>query len=598
MRGLVRICVAAVLACAAPGAMALDALDFEVAGSDEDLERDLKAKSLLRDARSEGRTAPRDLFAAALAEYTRLLETLYAAGHYGGTISVRIDGREAAAIPLLSPPTRIGRILVQVDPGPAYRFGTARMAPLAPGTDLPSGFARGKTARSTVVLSAVENGIDGWRAVGRAKARVAGQDVTANHATDRINAEITLAPGPEVTLGPLEITGKTRVRHAAIRRITGYPVGEVYSPEALARVADRLRRTGAFASVVITEGETLAPGDMLPVTLAVSDSKPRRIGAGAEISSLDGAALSAYWLHRNFFGGAERFRVDAEVTNINAAADELDFAIGARLEQPGSFGPDTTAFTTLRISHEDARGYISDEVSFAIGASQRFSDQLQAEIALKFSRLETQDTRGERKFSVLSLPGSVTWDMREEPLDPTGGYFAKLEAEPFLSVGGDEDMGGLRSLLDTRAYRQLGRVVLAGRAQVGALVGARVGEVPPDYLFYSGGGGTVRGQPYQSLGLRDGSGDLTGGRSFLGLSAEVRTQVRGNIGAVAFYDTGYIGPEDFPDASSGDWHAGAGIGLRYKTVLGPLRVDLAVPIVDRPLEGSDVQLYIGIGQAF
>ena len=139
-------------------------------------------------------------------------------------------------------------------------------------------------------------------------------------------------------------------------------------------------------------------------------------------------------------------------------------------------------------------------------------------------------------------------------------------------------------------------MTFALRGQLGSVYGPTLAESPADYLFYSGGGGTVRGQPYQSLGVDLASGATVGGRSFAGLSAEARWQVRDKIGVVAFADAGYIGAEEFYDGS-GTWQSGAGLGLRYATGIGPIRVDLAVP-VSGPETDENFQVYIGIGQSF
>jgi len=105
----------------------------------------------------------------------------------------------------------------------------------------------------------------------------------------------------------------------------------------------------------------------------------------------------------------------------------------------------------------------------------------------------------------------------------------------------------------------------------------------------------VRGQAYQSLGVPVGT-DMAGGRSFLGLSAEVRVGVTDSIGIVGFADAGYIGEEEFYDGS-GIWHSGAGLGLRYNTAIGPVRLDVAVP-TSGPDTDEKFQVYIGIGQSF
>jgi translocation and assembly module TamA len=197
---------------------------------------------------------------------------------------------------------------------------------------------------------------------------------------------------------------------------------------------------------------------------------------------------------------------------------------------------------------------------------------------------------------MITLPAAGTWDFRDDELNATSGSYVSARVTPFAGIG--STASGLRAELDARSYRALGGdgdVVLAGRLQLGAVFGPSLAQTRSDYLFFSGGGGTVRGQPYQSLNIDLGAGTEVGGRSFLGLSGEIRIPISGPIGAVAFVDAGYIGAESFVDGS-GDWHSGAGLGLRYQTGLGPIRLDVAAPVSGRT--GDGVQLYIGIGQAF
>ncbi|MEO0664430.1 MAG: BamA/TamA family outer membrane protein, partial [Pseudomonadota bacterium] len=148
---------------------------------------------------------------------------------------------------------------------------------------------------------------------------------------------------------------------------------------------------------------------------------------------------------------------------------------------------------------------------------------------------------------------------------------------------------------DLRGYRSVGEsTVIAGRAQIGSVFMTSIEDTPPDFLFFSGGGGTVRGQGFQSLAI-DGAGGTSGGRSFAGLSLELRQGISDSIGLVGFFDVGYIGESS--DLQGGGDHSGAGLGLRYITPLGPLRVDVGVP-VGGSSDGSDYGLYIGLGQAF
>ncbi len=176
---------------------------------------------------------------------------------------------------------------------------------------------------------------------------------------------------------------------------------------------------------------------------------------------------------------------------------------------------------------------------------------------------------------------------------------------PFVGVAGDAGTGA-RLLADARVYYSFGaddRFTLAARGQLGSVVGASVTEAPADYLFYSGGGGTVRGVAYQSLGLTYladfGEGTVlvdSGGASFVGAQLEARVGVTQAISVVGFYDFGMVGAEPFPQTSD-EYHAGAGLGVRYDTGIGPIRLDVATPVTGDDAYGR-VEIYIGIGQSF
>ena len=579
-------------------AAALDVVRVDVAGDDATLRKELKAASLVQATLTEGRTNPRNVYAAALADYGRMVETLYANAYYSGVVRILIDGREAASIPLLSAPRRIGTVTIRVDPGPRFRFGQAQVAPLAPGTDLPAGFRSGEPAQSSVVKDAVETAVLGWRDVGHAKAAPDGQSLVADHVANSLYVRVKVAPGPRVRFGDLDLTTPSAVRAARIIEIAGKPNGKVFSPETLDRMAQRLRRTGAFTSVTFSEADALGPGDTMDIGLAVVDEKPRRLGFGAEISSLEGIELSGYWLHRNLFGGAERLRLDARVSQIGGGAETggIDYSFGARLERPATFSTETTVFALAGYEHLEEPDFTSDQISLGFGARQYFSDRRQIEAGVTYIYSETDDALGKRDFSLLTFPISGTWDRRDDLLDPTTGFYVNAQVTPFLGLDGSAS--GARTFFDARAYRGFGAekgVVLAGRLQFGSVAGAELNEVPPGFLFYSGGGGTVRGQPYQSLDVDLGGGNRIGGRSFLGLSGEIRTSITDKLGAVAFVDAGYVGAESLYDGT-GNWHSGGGLGVRYKTPVGPIRFDVAAPISGNT--GAGVQFYIGIGQAF
>ena len=582
-------------------APALERVDLRLLGPENaGLSASLTANSVLKSLEARKDATPDEIVAAARADYARMVEAAYAAGHYAVVVSIRIDGQEAAQIDPFRSPARIDAVTITVEPGRPFHFGAARIGPLAAGTAAAQGFRSGAPAGATVVRDAAQSAVENWRAAGHAKAQVASQSVLARHDRALLDVDLRLAPGPRVTFGEAVVSGQTHVKTSRVRKIAGIPEGQVFTPEAVDKAAARLRKTGTFKSVQVSEAETVAPDGSMGIDIAVIDRKPRRFGAGVEFSSFDGLTLSGYWLHRNIFGGAERLRIDAEVGQIGTDAKNakgMDYSLSARLEKPAVYGPDTLFFAEAGLAYLDEPDFIEETVGLTLGVSREFSDRLSAELGLGYSFSRVTDLyvlpKTTRELRLVSLPAAITFDGRDDRLDTTSGLYLRGEVTPFYETGASQSGGHLR--FDGRAYRAMGdgprRAVLAGRLQLGTLVGPDAPSAPPDFLFYSGGAGTVRGQPLKSLGA-DYGGVTLGGRSFAALSAEARFAVGPRWGLVAFADAGYVG-DNFGD---GDWHAGAGLGVRYKTPVGPIRVDIAGPVAGTT--GSGVQLYIGIGQSF
>lgn len=579
---------------------ALDKLDFVFPGAADALGEAIRAASLMQSMQSQGQTDPQDLLAAARADYGRILAALYAKGYYSAVIRITVDGREAASIPPLDLPRAISTIVVRVDPGPPFRFDTARVAPLAPKTILPDGFRIGLPAESGLVSEALDASILGWREVGHAKVAVLGERVVADHATALLDVDLQLQPGPRLRFGPLVVEGEDRMRERRIRKIAGLPEGEVFSETELREAEERLRRTGIFGSVTLTEEDAITAPDLLGITATVVEQKPRRYSFGAEIASLDGMSLTGSWLHRNLLGGGERLKVEGSVTNIGSGESGVDYTLGISLDRPATLTRDTTAGLLLEFSHLDETDYSADTVEFGVNFSHVFSKTLTGRAGLGYSYQDGSDPGGNFTYRNLFLPVGLTWDRRDNVRDTTRGFYLDATVMPF--AGFDTTGSGVRATFDGRAYRSLGapgKLVVAIRAQGGAVYGSDLLQTPRDLLFFSGGGGTVRGQPYRSLGIPvvKGMGPEfeIGGKFFLAGSLEVRAKVTKRIGIVGFVDAGGIGLGGFADGFV-ESHAGAGLGLRYETGLGPIRLDVAAPVSGST--GDGVQIYIGLGQAF
>ena len=585
---------AGLLFAAAPAAA--QEFKLNVAGDDRELRSTLRRDALSATVAADDASVPQDLIAAARADYQRLLTALYASGYYGGSISIKIDGREAANLPPLFAPQSIGAVEIDVVPGAAFTFGDVGIGLKAGAGSNPEQLARGEIAGSEAIRTGVQSALTEWRELGHAKARVAQQSIIANHARNTLDVQVQLNPGPRLSFSGLNVQGNRAVRADAIRRIAGLPVNDVYSPQAVKNAAQRLRKTGAFSGVALIEEDEIGPNDTLRFTAQVQEAKPRRIGFGLELSTVSGLTVSSYWMHRNAFGGAENIRIEGEIGSLAGETGGTDYQLGATLKIPAIYGPDTSLTTAFEISREDEPDYLLDKASFEINAVRVLSEALTAEVGLGIHRAREETDDGIDVYTLLTLPVSADYDRRDNPTDTKSGYQAVLDFTPFTGIEGATTGASLNA--DVTAFRSFGeddRLTLGFHGQLGSVIAADQDEIPAEFLYYSGGGSTVRGHDYNALGISGPMGD-TGGDSFIGVQLEARYNITKSIGVVGFYDYGFVGETSVP-GESGAWHSGTGIGVRYQTGIGPIRLDVGTPANGDGAFRS-AQIYLGIGQAF
>jgi translocation and assembly module TamA len=290
-------------------------------------------------------------------------------------------------------------------------------------------------------------------------------------------------------------------------------------------------------------------------------------------------------------GRGERVSLDA-----TASADFL--GLESSFRKPGFLHPDRTLVAEAGAGVESPEAYTSRHLRTAVGLEQALSANLVAGggVGFKVSRVDQQDE--EEGYGLVSLPLRLDWDRSDDLLDPRRGWRVALRLAPFTEVL-EEHMTFVRARASLTHYLPLlkePRLVLATRWVLGSMVGAERDEVPADERFYAGGGGSVRGLPFQSAGPLEGD-DPLGGRSLAEMSAELRMRLTDVLGLAAFVDGGRAFEESFP-GSEGSMLWGAGLGVRYYTFLGPLRLDVAVPLDRREGVDDAFQLYVSIGQAF
>ncbi len=195
---------------------------------------------------------------------------------------------------------------------------------------------------------------------------------------------------------------------------------------------------------------------------------------------------------------------------------------------------------------------------------------------------------------IAGLIGQLGYDRSNSLLDPTRGFRLQARINPEVSLR-QPTKPYLRDTLEGSVYIPAGKnFTIAARSRVGSIYGISVAELPPSRRIYAGGGDSVRGYGFQELGPKDANGVPIGGRSLVEFSLEARYRF-GNYGIVPFVDAGNVYETQYPKLSG--LRYGVGIGGRFYTNFGPLRLDVATPI-NRQKGESRFAVYASIGQAF
>lgn len=502
-------------------------------------------------------------------------------GYYAARVEIRI-GEDARPAP----------VTVAVDLGPAYTLRSVTFEPVR--EPMPAGLDAAAIglelgARSTArEIVAAQDRITAWlRNRARPFAQVTRRRVVVDHAERTVDVTYWVEIGPPATFGAVTIEGLERTDEAVIRRRLAWTEGEPYTLAKLNQTRDALIGTEVFSSVRLEPARPRGADGTVPIRVTVAERPPRTVALGADFSTALGPGGHVSWTHRNLFGGAEQL-------TLRGRASLLERHLLARFRRPLLFGGPQDLILTSRFDQRNLDAFDSREFITSAEIERRVSERLtvSAGVALEISRIEADV---EEDITLYSLPLALRYDASDDLLNPTEGFRLDGRLVPFAGP----EHSFLQMEGRARAYWtpfDQDRVTLAGWLAAGSITGELRDDIPANHRLYSGGGASVRGFGYQRVGPLDSANDPVGGRSLFEVGVEARVRIGENWGAVAFIEGGNVFEATYPDFSR-PLRWGAGVGVRYYTTLGPLRLDLAFPLNRR--RGDDLfQIYVSIGQAF
>jgi translocation and assembly module TamA len=470
-------------------------------------------------------------------------------------------------------------LLLEVDPGVRSVVGSVRIeivGPLDP--ERREALSRawklkgGQPFRQTDWDEAKQSFLAELLAVDYAAAHLQDTLAEVDPEAHRVDLQVVAVSGPRYRFGEVRISGLQRYSPGLVERFNrSVKPGEDYREERLLALQAALQRTPYFSSVNVSlergDAGDAAPTSndgrvVAPVRVQLRERAPYQVSLGAGYSTNTGARVEAGYRSSDLFGRAWELQTGLRFEQLRQTAyADVFFPPDAAQGRDG---------VGTAVEHSDIERL--EIRRFAVGANrvhQRGS--VEERLGLNWQE-ERQSPQGAPSSTARALTAQVGWTWRRarDLLDPAEGVSLQLQ----LGGGSKQllsDQNFLRSYLRYSQGIPLGGSdALLFRGELGATLAPSSQGIPQDFLFRAGGGNSVRGYAYQSLGVKEGSA-IVGGRYLATMSAEYTHWVNATWGAAAFVDAGNA----VDDRQALDLAVGYGLGARWKSPAGPLGIDLA-----------------------
>ncbi len=475
---------------------------------------------------------------------------------------------------------------------------------------LPAPLVAGVEARMTLVPGARFRGED-YRAVKKAFARFLGDNgypraaVTGSVLVDRARrtARVTFSvdPGPRYRFGDVAIAGLDRSAPALIRSRLDFSAGDLYSETRVEESRHRLFELGIFSGVSVAPDPERPPaGDTLPMRVSGVYRPPHELKLGLGYGTEDKLRGQVTWKHRNLGLLAQRLELSVKASFLEQTAE-------ATYYWPLFLRPDQELSDSLGASRQLEASYINRSLYNKALLTRRIGSFWHFRLGhtLELDRpedlpveLDTEDFREEHNYFVSTVGVSVDRDTRKPLLDPVGGSYASAGLSYASAAFGSSVQFMRLDLSASRITPLSSSTRLACRILFSTLTPMEGSDtIPYVKRLFSGGSTSVRGYPYQELGPLDANGKPVGGQTLWEASVELRFPVYRALSGVVFSDAGAVLADSFA-FDPGEVRYTAGAGLRYHTVVGPIRGDFGYQLNPETRSQPTYQFYFSIGQAF
>jgi translocation and assembly module TamA len=429
----------------------------------------------------------------------------------------------------------------------------------------------------------------------------------ADALTERVNVTLPLVLGPQVEFGPTSVDGLDRLRQSFVLQRLRWEEGALFSPSQVEATRDALLRTGLFNQVDIrlasapiveamsaaTKGVETVEGPQkplrYPLLLSVQERKPRTLSVGVTYATTEGVGGLFGWENRNIDGMGERLALDLVVAQI---VQEFNLS----MRSPLNDRPDLSWLSYAVARRKHVTSYLERSADLAALLEWERDRQFVLSAGLKVEGLSVRDSPQNGQNLIGSLPFFLNWTNWDDPARPRSGVALQLRASPTGALGAPSS-AFFPFRMAASASARMGDASLAARVTLGSILGASLESIPLPLRFYEGSVDGLRGYRYQTVSPLDCCGTPIGGRSLFLFNAELRAPLTCSLELIPFFDLGNVYASSWPSWSEG-WRSALGLGVRWDSLLGPLRLDVALPLNRRPCLDKPFSIYVGVGQSF
>lgn len=411
-------------------------------------------------------------------------------------------------------------------------------------------------------------------------------------ATKSASLKYQVRKGGLCYFGDTTITSKPEnISDRVIKSRMQYKKGDVFNTEKIARSYNMLNQLDAFGSGAVTPAQKV--GNIVPIEIGLSKKENLNVfrgGVGYDTSV--GPRAQLFYERRNFLGNARKLTATLQESDKSKYAKLSLFSPaflsigGLSLDLFSSLGYGNYKYDT----YEENKGYQNVKLGYQKDEISLYTGLAIENIDIKLRSVDPSIVAG--NFLLLYPFMEFTYDARDSKINPKNGYYLSAYTE----YGLDYKAGAsnyLKFLLEGRYIKTFGDLTLASVGKVG-VIDSISGQIPASKLFYAGGAYSNRAYGENEIGVTTSptSTATIGGKTWLNLSAEADYKLYGDLYGAAFFDSTMINQTGYD--FNGETINSVGLGIRYMTPIGPLKLDVAMNTEDKDQYGIQFQ----IGQSF